>query len=157
MGEAARQAHHRMDREGAQVLHLPATTDRPQRPDPWAAVMALLTQTQEVLAREGWAPQGSGRRRGPHSLTDALAAAAFPVDPVDEDQDQAATRVFAVAWQEVARTSVEELGVTLRGFEADPSVDRHHVTALLECTKLRLRVQTTEPQPAEAQEQPCRP
>lgn len=152
MGEAASQAPHRVDRQRGQVLPFPLAPDWPHGPGPWAAVLALLTQAQEVLAREGWAPQSWNRRQGPHSLTDALAVAAFPAGQVDEDQDQEATQVFAMAWQEVARTSIEELGVTPAQFEADPSIDRHHVIALLECTKLRLRVQ-----PAEAREQPCPP
>jgi hypothetical protein len=152
MSEAARQTPHRVDPEGGQVLPFPVATDRPHDLDPWGAVLGLLTQAQDVLAREGWAPQGWDRRQGPHSLTDALAVAAFPAEQVDKDQDQEATRVFAIAWREVAHTSMEELGVTPRAFEADPSIDRHHVIALLECTKLRLRVQPVEPR-----EQPCPP
>jgi hypothetical protein len=147
MGEAARHARHRVDRQGGQVLPFPVAIDRPHGPGPGGAVLGLLTRAQEVLAREGWAPQGWDRRPGPHSLTDALAVAAFPAGQVDEDQDQEATRAFAMAWREVARTSIEELGVTPRQFEADPSIDRHHVIALLECTKLRLRASATNPQP----------
>jgi hypothetical protein len=105
----------------------------------WEEIVALLCQTQQVLRCDGWVPSGTDRRHGPRSLTDALAVAAFPAG--QEDDDEAATRRFCAAWREVARAAVEELGVTPGQFQAAAGIERHHVVALLECVKLRLRLQ----------------
>jgi hypothetical protein len=149
MAEAGRQAADGpADPQGAQVLRLPTAAAGPGPADPWAEVLDLLTRTQQVLEREGWTPERSGGLRGPYSLTDALAAAAFPAGPADERRDEAATRTFIAAWEQIARASGEELRVTPLEFEADPSIEQHHVVALLECTKLRLRARASDPQPA---------
>jgi hypothetical protein len=119
---------------------LPAAT--PLRPDlnPWEPIVALLTRTQQILTEEGWTPGGSDGRHGPRSLTDAVAAAAFPAG--QEDEDEAATRRFCGAWDEIARAAVEVLGVTPDQFQAAPNIERHHVVALVECAKLRLQLRT---------------
>jgi hypothetical protein len=143
-------ADRRTGRQDAKVLQLPTAAARRRVGDLQTAVTDLLTRAQQVLEQEGWAPEGSDGLGGPYSLTEALAAAAFPAGLVDEDQerDREPTRTFAAAWMEVARTSVEELGLTHLQFQADPSVTGHHVVALLECAKLRLQVRSLDPQPA---------
>lgn len=56
----------------------------------------MLAEAEQVLAQQGWDAQGSTGLTGPHTITDALAMAAFPVAP--DPDDQAAMRVFILAW-----------------------------------------------------------
>ena len=117
------------------------TTTIPPRPgpDPWEEIIGLLDQAQRLLEKHGWAPEGSDDLRGPHSLTEALTVAAFPAGASDHEDEDAAW-LFAATWQELARTSTEELGVPLPRFEAEGGVDLYHITAFIECTRLRLRI-----------------
>jgi hypothetical protein len=127
------------DGQGAVIYAFPAA---PVAPDPWGQVMVLLDKAAAILRRAGWAPEGSSGLRGPLSLTDALAIAAFPRG--EEQFDEGAVQLFIMAWTEIVRTAREALGVTPLQFQADPSVERHHVGALLLCTRLRLQAGTAD-------------
>ena len=128
------------DGQGAVIYPFPEVL---ATPDPRGQVVELLDKAAGILRRAGWAPEGSPSLRGPLSLTDALAVAAFPRG--EEQVDEYAARLFIIAWTEIARTAHEVLGVTPSQFQADGSVERHHAGALLQCTRLRLQVGTADP------------
>jgi hypothetical protein len=125
------------------------TDQRPNRDDHAAAVVQadpaavarLLADTAAVLsrdgwARDGWARDGSDDMTGPHSITDALAVAAFPRGG-DADTDQPYA-TFVAAWQELNATTREVLGVTLPVFNATVAVDGDQVLGILELTRRHL-------------------
>jgi hypothetical protein len=98
-----------------------------------AAVAQLLADTAVVLARDGWGWEGSDDLTGPHTLTDALAVAAFPRG-VDTDSDRP-YETFVAAWQELDATTREVLGVSLPVFNATVAVDGDQVLGIVELTR----------------------
>jgi hypothetical protein len=101
-----------------------------------STIAQLLADTAAVLARDGWAREGSDDMTGPHSITDALAVAAFPIG-VDATTDQPYT-TFVAAWQELDATTREVLDVTLPVFNATVAVDGDQVLGIVELTRRSL-------------------